>query len=614
MKIFAIISSITLILLFNCTPKETVLIDKPGEIIWQEGDKIIKNVLDSVPKVVINGLKRNNRYTLEHSLIEESESNLIFSGSLKLLGDLNNDGVPEFLHEDLTETEDTLYGRRIVVSLFEKSTIQTPTGVEIGVSKASCQDILGSDENYSFEDMKEGGPYLVLTGSYGFAEGENCNNYQKATTKDYYTLSPGQSWIVQSFNCVIDNSGINLSNLYKLNASKLKYLPKSQGYFFDVYGLTNKLIACGKDTDDGLSHLEKIAGVKAIGSTQKRSDLMPYIEEEFKNINPFMVKWINENLIPEPNQIQGNGLTYQFIYDMLYKEQFRKMIALKIVVEQQGSESLIRDYADIASTKQYIESEERIITKENTETYGYLAHKLNTMQNSLTNAGFDTQYLEPADYGFIMRRMLDGSEPEIWNLIKSIVRQYDGDWFSQTLIEKTWVGVIEVDSATYFQNRLVSGADSIILSKEAIPEGIVVENGAGITITCKNGKEVTFINNNSDGESYENYALKGYWQSEEMILIRAMGWEVGSTLLVDLKTGKNEYRNWEIYPSKDGQYLAEAIDEMGYQAILILKKEESNWVKMNEYANQYIKDGFWLDGKFYFKGDQTYNMIGELTF
>jgi len=615
MKVFTAISLITLSILFNCTPKETTLIDLPGEIIWQKGDKIIKSVLDSVPKVIIRGIKRENKYSFGNSFIAENEADLVLSGEMKVLGDLNGDGIPEFILEDIAETADSVYGWRIVASIYANGNIQSVTQVQVATRKNKCKDIIGSNENYSFDNTKEGGPYLVLTGTYGYAEGGNCDSYQRATTKDFFTLSPGQSWLVQSFNCVVTNKEVNLSRFYKLGASKLKYLPRSPGNFYHVYNLTNKLIACGNDNNDGLSHLEKVAGVKAVGSATKRSDLMPFIEEEFKNINPFMVKWINDHLIPSPDQIQANGLTYQFIYDLLYKGQFRKMVALKIIIEQQGREALVRDYASIATTKQYIESEERVITKDNYETYGYLESKFNEMQRSFLAAGFDTQYLEATDYGFLMRRMLDGSEPEIWNLTKSIVQQYDAAWFQQTLVEKEWNGVIEIDSATYFQNRILSGADSIIIGKEAIPEGIAIENGAGITITCSNGKEVTFTNNTGVdvSESHAEYKLKGYWPKEEMVLIRYMGWEEGGTLLVDLKTGKEDYRNWELYPSKDGQYMAEAIDEMGYQAILLQKKEESKWVKINEYSDQYLKDGFWLEGTFYFEGDHTYFTIGELV-
>ncbi len=615
MKKTILLSFLVSSFLINCSEKKNDSIaDLPSEIIWQDGDKFIKNVLDSIPKVIFKGFKRGNKYTLEHSFVEETETSIIFSGTIKVLGDLNNNKIPEFLHEDLTETTDTLYGRRIVVTIFEQNTIQTLTGVEVGLSKGQCQGIIGSDENYSFDDAREGGPYLVLTGKYGYATDENCDNYQQANTKDHYTLSAGQSWVVQSFNCAIENDRFNLSEFYKLDASKLKYLPLSPGYFYDIYGLTNKLIACGVDNNDGLSHLEKVAEIKAIGSAKRRTDLMPYIEEEFKNINPEMIKWINENLIPNASDKQANGLLFQTIYDYRYKEQFRKMAALKIIIMQQEVDAQLRDYASITSTKQYLEAEERIITKTNTETYGYLEQKLYAIQELFGQAGFNTQYLESYDYGFMMRRMLDGSEPEIWNLIKSILTQYDHEWYQGTIIDKNWAGVLELDSATYFQNRLLSGVDSIILGKEAIPEGVAVVNGAGITITCKNGKEVTLINNNSDGESSASYELKGYWPTEEIILIRYMGWEEGSTLLIDLNTGKVDYRNWEIYPSKDGKYMAEAVDEMGYQAILLLKKEGTDWVEINQYSDKFIKNGFWVDDKFYFEGNQTYYTIGELKF
>lgn len=601
--------------LLSCSEQKSIA-DIEGEIIWQEGDKSIKNVIDSIPKVVISGLKRNNRYTLEHSFIEETESSLIFSGSVKILGDLNNDGVPEFLHEDLIETADTLFGWRMVVSIFEKSTIQTPTGTEVGASKGKCQGIIGSNENYSFDGMEEGGPYLVLTGSYGYVVDGDCNNYQQANTKDYYTLSPGQSWVAQSFNCAIANEGVNLSNFYKLDASKLRFLPLSSGNYYDVYGLSNKLIACGSDNNDGLSHLEKVAGVKAIGSAKKRDDLMPFIEEEFKNINPEMIKWINENLIPKPDQTQANGLPYEFIYKYGYKDQFRKIAILKALIAQQGQEAQMREYAETTSTIDYIESEERTVTKENFYTISFLEQKMYQMQELFNQAGFESKNLKINDYGFLLRRMLDGSEPEIWNLTRSILKQYDNDWYTKIFVDKKWTGIIEIDSATYYNHRLISGADSIILGKEAIPEGIAIENGAGITISCKNGKEVTLTNNNGSdvSESYAEYKLKGYWPQKETVLVEYQGWEHFSTVLVDLNNPSMVYRNSELYPSQEGIHLAELIEDIEYKAIQLYKLEGSEWVKYKEYSGHSLTDGFWIDSIFYFKESNKFYTIGELVF
>ena len=604
------------VFLLGCSEqKSTSILDLEGEVVWKEGEKKIKNVFDSIPKVIFSGLKRGNKYTLEHSFLEETESSIVFSGSIKILGDLNNDGIPEFLHEDVTETVDSLFGRRIVVAIFEKTTIQTPTGTEVGASRGKCQGIIGSDENYSFDDTKSGGPYLVLTGTYGYLENGNCNNYQQANTKDYFTLSPDQSWVVQSFNCAVNNNEINLSKFYKIGASDLKYLPLSVGNYYNVYGLYNKLIACGSDNKEGFSHLEKVAGIKAIGSVKKRNDLMPFIEEEFKNINPEMIKWINKNLIPKPDETQANGLPYEFIYKYRYKDQFRKIAILKALITQQGEEAQMREYAETTSTIQYSESEERTIANENFSTISFLEQKKYQMQELFNQAGFESKNLEINDYGFLLRRMLDGSEPEIWSLTKSILQQYDADWYTKTFINKKWTGIIEIDSSIYYQNRLISRVDSIFLDKEAIPEGVAVENGAGITVICKNGKEVTLTNNvgNEVSESYAEYKLKGYWPQKETVLIEYQGWEQFSTVLIDLNNPSSVYRNSKLFPSKDGLYMAELTEDIEYSAVQLYQLVGAEWIKYKEYSGHSLSDGFWIEEVFYFNQNNEYYTIGELA-
>lgn len=616
MKKYALVLIVGSFLVINCSEKNSDSIDNlPSEIVWEFENKSIINVLDSIPKVLIKGIKRANSYVVQGSFLEEDEYKLILNGKIRALGDLNQDGIPEFVFEDIVETRDSIYGYRYLLSVFEGSKLQSITRTQVAVNKRICPDILGRNEQYSYDNTYDGNPYLVVTGNYGYSNSdENCLNYQQAQSTYYYTLASGNSWLKPKHRCSIEEEEINLATLYELNSTKLRHLPSSTANYYDIYAVSTKLTTCDENNED-YTNIEKVAGIKVFGgSHKKRTDLMPFIEEEFQNINPEIIKWASKNLIPTPSQKQVNGLTYRFIYEQRFKDLFRKFAALKLIIMQQGEEALLREYAQATYTKRYIESEDRTVYKENTYTYSFLQQKMNWMQELFTKEGFDTKTLESIDYGFMMRRMLDGSEPEIWNLIKSILRQYDGDWYAKTFVNKKWKGIVAIDSNFYFNNRLRSGADSIIFGKEAIPEGITIVNGAGITITCKNGKEVTFINDNGDEESQAFYELIGYWPQKEMILVNYTGWEWGNTILVDLNTGESDYRSWGLYPSQDGQYLAETVDEMEYQAFRLFKLESSKWVDYKEYPSHSISDGFWVDSIFYFREGKQFYTIGELNY
>ncbi len=598
------------IFIFSCSEQRNAsTANLEGDIIWHDGDISIENVNDSIPKVVIKGLKRESQYQLSYSILDENETEMVLSGRISILGDLNNNGVPEFLHEDVTETADTVFGWRNLLRITPNKKISVISGASTSIDKKHCQQPIGFEEYFTIDSTNRETQFIVLNGKYGYLS----NSFQQATSKIYFSLQANQSYLTRVYNCPINNPEIELDILYEQNNYELRSLQNLYHNYYSLYDYYNKFRACGDDGRNGVSHLEALAyTIFKNGNNAKRNDLMPFIEDEFININPAFITWIKDNLIPNPTDSQANGLTYSFMYQYGYKQQFRKFALLKLLIMQQGQEQLMKEYAIATSTIDYIEKEERIVHKDNFNTYGFLEEKRNWIITNFIDSGYETNYLENTDYGFLMRRMLDGSEPAIWSTMQKVLKLYDNEWYEQTFVDRKYTGVLHIDSATYYQNRSLSGVDSLILGKEAIPDGIAVVNGAGITITCKNGKEVTFINNNGDGEAYASYNLTGYWPQKEIVQVDYTGWEWGNTILVNLTNGTSNHRNYHLIPSKNGQFLAEKLEEMEYSAIQLFMLEGSEWKKLTEFAQQSYSDGFWFEDVFYFKEGKNFFMIGEL--
>lgn len=616
-KIYAIVLLI-LFYSFGCDLDETSTSNGnfSQEVVWQNEDINIKNINDSLTKVVITGLQRESKYQLGYSLKDETEAEIILSGRIHVFGDLDFDGIPEFYHEDITESADTLLGWRHLLRITPDKKITVLDGAFSSINKRKCDQYIGFEQYYKYKLAGEGEPQAVLTGNYGYLDNSNdCNSFQLATSLISYAITGNNNYLTRVDKCPIENEKLNLSILYQQNQYQLRDLKKLHNNYYSIYEYGGKLRACGDDGNNGISHLEMMAGVPVKnGNNLRRTDLMPHIKEEFTNINPAFVIWAKNNLIPHPKDSQIDGLSYEFLYQYGYKQQLRKFALLKLIIMQHGQELLMKEYANATSTMHYIEKEERLVRRDNYNTYNFLEEKLVWATQEIRNLDFDTKYLENTDYGFFLRRMLDGSEPAIWQAMQKIFKLYDNAWYERTFVNEEWIGVVPIDSTAYYAKRTVSGADSIILSKDSIPAGIAVVNGAGITLTCKNGKEVTFINNNGEGEVYAAYELMGYWPEKNQVLVDYTGWEWGNTVLVNIDNGKSDYRNTRIYPSKDGAYLAELVEEMEYNALQLYKLEGGEWIKYKELQHQSFSDGYWVDANFYFKSANQYFTFDVLDF
>lgn len=386
---------------------------------------------------------------------------------------------------------------------------------------------------------------------------------------------------------------------------------------YNYYNIVRNLSTC--ESQEVISNLENIANQKVLGGTGfKRTDLMPYIEKEFANVNPSFIKWARENLIPSPSNVQGNGLTYQFIYQLGYKDKIRAMALLKLMIATHGAEELARGYAYVSQTMHYDKTTRQPIMRDYPyDISGFLESKARWLNDLFQRSGYGIR-LDNQDYGFYLRRMLDGSEPEIWQTMKYILKRYDGAWYQETFVNKKWPGLITIDSSTYYQKRLISGVDSIILSLEAIPAGIYTKTETDFTISAINGKVINYKNIDNSGDMETDYNAYGYWVSEQKILIEMSVSEGTSTFSIDINTGERKSLEGTIYPSKEGDFLAIHTDQQDifsdqeqWTTALTLSSKDGS--EIAEFSNVTLTEGFWIGDEFYLRaGKNDYRKLGVI--
>jgi hypothetical protein len=328
----------------SCSFLKTDVVDLPGEIIWQDEDKLIKNIMDEqVAKVVILGFDKN-KIEIQGASYDVHEKGIVAKGKIRSFGNITNDQVPEFLFEDITIKGPNTSGVRNILTIYNNTRISTLFTTKVATSTTNCNNsIIGTNEQFEIDSLTQGGPFLVIKGNYGFKSNAKYACPLPASGVFYFKNTK------RVYTCPISNGKLNLAKLYELKRQELTRKKISPINKYEQYTLTNKLAVCRGNND--FSELETLAGTKLIGKNNpKRSDLMPYIEDEFTNINPTFIKWVSNNMIPQPQEEQANGLPYQLIYNIAYKDVFRKFALIRALIAQENQEGLLREYANATYT------------------------------------------------------------------------------------------------------------------------------------------------------------------------------------------------------------------------------------------------------------------------
>ena len=85
-------------------------------VIYQSDSFTVKNTTYTTPSVHIIGLESLPQYGSLASFDEGNELAFL-PGTVKLGGDLNGDGIPELIYENITEEYDSVYGKTGILQI-----------------------------------------------------------------------------------------------------------------------------------------------------------------------------------------------------------------------------------------------------------------------------------------------------------------------------------------------------------------------------------------------------------------------------------------------------------------------------------------------------------------
>jgi tetratricopeptide (TPR) repeat protein len=141
----------------------------------------------------------------------------------------------------------------------------------------------------------------------------------------------------------------------------------------------------------------------------------------FTHINPEIIDWARKNMIPDPSTIFIDK-PCRVIYNKLFRDVFRqKALAYTFLQSLYDGEVSSVDYQDRMFDEDF-------------SAPGYLYEQFHGGADYSGRSDVDTWTLT-LDTGFWLRRFIDGTADECWNLLSVIMNQYDTDWF-----DSVWEG------------------------------------------------------------------------------------------------------------------------------------------------------------------------------
>ncbi len=146
---------------------------------------------------------------------------------------------------------------------------------------------------------------------------------------------------------------------------------------------------------------------------------------DFRYINPAIVKWGYENLLPAPDMVVG-GQSCKVLYDNVFQRFGRIMTESYVEINTEY------DYAE--EQKKYLEAMRLA------ETNKYSFDALSYFDMNYDPAGkYGLQDYTRLTYGqamgFWLRRGIDGSHTELWEGLTRAMNLYDSDWFAKNNLQ-----------------------------------------------------------------------------------------------------------------------------------------------------------------------------------
>lgn len=254
-------------------------------------------------------------------------------------------------------------------------------------------------------------------------------------------------------NCFLDDGKINLSNFYQLSEEEKNWLNETPDFELVPslrYAIQTRIALClapefnYQSIEDYQHYLEKISNIKLRQINPKVDSaiekVMPVFREEFLFVNPDMINWFSENMVPDPGATQMNDVPFQSIYEKFFRDRVHAL-ALQGLYYRSFPEGGLRECADYArvSSRKYVE-DDRVIERTNYfDLMGYITEHyesayFNWYHKAIAKNKLEDEPTPPfnaIDLAFWMRRRIDGSHEQLWFALSNVLKKYDLQWYNQ---------------------------------------------------------------------------------------------------------------------------------------------------------------------------------------
>ena len=263
-----------------------------------------------------------------------------------------------------------------------------------------------------------------------------------------------------SLDCYEADGKINTANFYQLSPMEKDWMDDGENSFIDLlpmvrYGLQKRVTLC-LAADNSINSIDRwehyfkqFSGEIPVLQNHPSVDerivaAMPVFEEEFMFVNKDFVVWFAQNMVPNPEAEQFNGLTFQVLYDQMFREHVRNlaMTSLYYMSLQNPLDHQV-EYAKRAARK-YVEDE---VVKERTEyidILGFVADRYETDCSHWVQAHLSDNDHSAVSFqfnathmAFWIRRGIDGSANELWLALREVLQKYDQYWY-ESYVAPNW--------------------------------------------------------------------------------------------------------------------------------------------------------------------------------
>jgi|GEM_PF-1121929 len=289
---------------------------------------------------------------------------------------------------------------------------------------------------------------------YDTEEYEEYEEYEEFDELDYnkYTIKENWEWdggptavpeeVLTDFYCALFNNGIN--NEYDdTEYERVEVCGESSYQFLQgIFGIAlysglkttvrdfNVVLGITSPDEElefwDISYAEKFIGIPVFDK-EKEKEVLNKNGTTFNCYNPEMIKWLYENLIPEPEAII-DGYSYQFLYDKLGSRYFRLMIESYLYLKSKGLDNEVNKFKDAMKTNGFDGS------------YYLTENYRNVLSDYILEEHSYTYLLPERAIGYWLRRLVGGSSYEFYQGHAKVIELYDSEWFENKLKEYGFEG------------------------------------------------------------------------------------------------------------------------------------------------------------------------------